>query len=234
MEHVHTSRLVSLLQDRAAAYLQMAALSFGSPRSKMNFELAGMDANAILELDASMPQAFLIRARTSIALACSAFANDATESDLRLEDASRDLNAVKSQGTAARSQMEVHAANMWEKAARTIAERFTITAGLPFPNTASDAVLLAMRLECDPGPPKIMNTESGNECESGATKGFLWADLKKHFRTSSLWLLAQRDNCHIMQVVILQCFIGSVLAASLLVHKSALGDLVPFSIYNAT
>lgn len=214
VEDANVPRLVSLLLGRGAAYLQLAALSFGTPRSKASFEFACMDASAVIALDTSNPQALLLRARASIALACSDFTKDAAVRDLRLKDATRDLNAVRAQGTAAENLM-VHTAITWENAARMIAERFTAALRLPFPCITTDVTLLAIRLECDASPHAVADGRTESERERGMRSG---APAKQGF----VW-----HSCDYARVLLWLCGLGGILM-SLIVHMLAVDELVRF------
>lgn len=195
MHCVDPSRLVFLLLERAAAHLRLAALSFGTGRSKANFELASLDASAALEIDPLEPRALLLRARANIALACSDGTHEDAERDSRLRDAIHDLNIMKSLGVAAGNMIDVHAASTWANAARTIADRLTATAGLPFPDNIADVALLVATLKGQRASPSIANAEFDRRCEQGdqwgalTENGLLMAKRAENGKTGSLSVL---------------------------------------------
>lgn len=235
-DDVGSARLCTLLLGRVAACLQLAALSFGSEHSKALYEFARMDTSAALEIDPLETQALLLRARASIALACSDFIKEDAERDLRLKDAARDLNIIRAIGTATGNTKDMHAAATWAKAARIIAERFTPACKLSFPCVTAEVIQLVMRLECEATPSLPVDENPSRQLEirerpkaaiKVVTMGAWFVECWK--MCSSFLLALQWHSDHVRLVNIGRCGLGAVLTLCLIMLVPSTSGCVPSS-----
>jgi len=136
-------QLARLLMMRAHACMRLASTTFGSELARKQYESVLNDCGAVLGSDNRHNSALLMRARASIALACSPYSKSGTERDGRLKDALRDLETLRQTGLDSRSTIQVHIARLWMRNALVIAEQFSADTELTFPERLSELAKLS-------------------------------------------------------------------------------------------
>jgi len=217
----HSRPWAKILLGRAGSHMRLAASLFGSDRSREHYTLAIMDASAVLEVAAHSSQAILIRARASIALACSDFTQDDAERNTRLEHAARDLSTLQAAGIEAGNAMGVHTAVTWANAAPAIAKHFTAEYGLPFPEVVADVTVLAVRLSREAASqvpthnkPSTKHPNAERVSEPAEQGALLVSPMEDSQPDLLIRALKQRSS-HV-RLAIVWCAIGVALASCLL------------------